>query len=149
MNALNWTPLTIPRSNVKRIVAMTFDKKILLPPQILNIALNVPRNLRFPSVYAYKGKSPNPCQFVLTNPLVESSNIGRIVYIADKHAEYGTLGYELGKQTQGAVVGDIYPSFRYLRQQPLFDGGAKYCGADFTMIHRRSGFPENRLILSR
>lgn len=95
--------------------------------------------------------TPTSCQFLLekmhtntNNPSTKLREVPRVVYLADKHLEYGTLGFVLNHRKLGSTVGDLYPSLKHMRHRPLFDGGPRNSGAAFTMIHRRVGFPENR-----
>lgn len=115
-------------------------------------------------------KSPNACQFIIANPskflkqpsLLSQYNIKThnqsedalndylasvlpVIYIADRHMEYGTLGYVLNRKSAGATMNDISPNFRHLRHRPIYEGGPANSGSSFTMIHRKVGFPENRL----
>ncbi len=55
----------------------------------------------------------------------------------------GTLGYMLGKW-EGKFVGDVYPSFKALRDVKVYRGGVQHRGNSMAMLHRRSGFSDNR-----
>ena len=123
--------------------------------------------------YKYKGvdivkSAPTVCKFVLGNPkaLYENPMIAKsvgldfasmdpttpltalapllpVVYIADWHSEYGTLGFMLNKAS-GQSMNDVKPEYRAFRQRPVYVGGVNNRGNSFTMLHAKAGFPENR-----
>ena len=79
-----------------------------------------------------------------TTPLQELARILPVIYIADSHSDYGTLGFQLNNKMQDTTMVDLHPELRSLRQRPVYQGGPKFSGSSFTMIHRKVGFPENR-----
>ena len=112
--------------------------------------------------------SPTVCKFVIGNPkaLYENPLIAKsvgldfaaldpamplsslaamlpVLYIADNHPEYGTLGFMLNKPT-GQSLNDIKPEYKALRSRPVYLGGVQNRGNSFTMMHSKAGFPENR-----
>lgn len=113
----------------------------------------VPATLQFQNIHR-SSNPPSSCQYIVSNPTFNKidrslANKGRLTvplvyYVADKHSDYGTLGFSLNKRNNGATVGQFYPSLRYLRDRPLYDGGQTNSGSALTMIHKRTGFPENR-----
>lgn len=66
-----------------------------------------------------------------------------VIYVADVHPEYGTLGLQLNRLSN-RTMSDLFPGLQSFRQRPLYMGGKKNCGAAFSMIHQKVGFPENR-----
>ena len=68
-----------------------------------------------------------------------------VIYIADSHSEYGTLGLQLNSKETETTMMDIHPELKHLRSRPIYRGGAGKSGASFMMVHRKSGFPENRI----
>lgn len=44
----------------------------------------------------------------------------------------------------GETVGSLFPYLPFLRDQPLYRGGARTDGSAWYMLHRRKDFPENR-----
>lgn len=115
--------------------------------------------------------APTACQYVIANPerfLKEPTLLSQfdiklgdqsednlmeylartlpVLYIADKHLEYGTLGFVLNRKSARVTMNDLYPNFRHLRHRPVYEGGSPNSGSSFTMIHSKVGFPENRLV---
>lgn len=120
----------------------------MMPGTILRgQATIVPPDLRFTTV-KLSTFAPTTSQFLLSNPAqMENSATRRkqeVLYIADRHKQYGTLAFKLNNRTGNATQGQIFPSLKYLRDRPLYDGGPANSGAQLTMVHRRTGFPENR-----
>lgn len=68
-----------------------------------------------------------------------------MLYIADTHPEYGTLGLRLNERDPGRTMVDLFPALRSFRDRPIYLGGEVNSGSSFTMVHRKSGFPENRV----
>lgn len=66
-----------------------------------------------------------------------------IIYIADIHSEYGTLGFMLNKPST-KTMNDIHPEYKIFRNRPIYEGGLQNKGSSFTMLHKKIGFPENR-----
>ena len=125
------------------------------------------------SAFYYEGvdivkSAPTVCKFVLGNPkaLYDEPLIAKsvgldfgaldpatpltalaallpVIYIADIHPEYGTLGFMLNRAT-GATLQALKPEFRSFRNRPVYLGGTQNRGSSFTMIHSKAGFPENR-----
>ena len=83
--------------------------------------------------------------FAPSTPLVDLAKHLPVLYIADIHSEYGTLGFLLNRPT-GMTLGDerFHPEFRAFRNQRVYLGGVQNRGSSFTMIHQKTGFPENR-----
>lgn len=67
-----------------------------------------------------------------------------VIYIADVHPEYGTLGFMLNQESSNVTMSELYPSLRSFRNRPIYAGGIRTAGSSFTMLHRKVGFPENR-----
>ena len=113
---------------------------------------------------------PQVCKYVIANPKafldpsnkdvamsygIDASTIGDdtpaetllrmlpVIYIADVHNEYGTLGYILNKRSD-KTIDDFYPALKAFRGRPVYSGGPDGKGSSFTMVHRKVGFPENR-----
>ena len=78
-----------------------------------------------------------------TTPLAKLAPILPVIYVAETHPEYGTLGFLLNRISD-ASMSDLYPTLRTFRQRPVYLGGVNSKGAQFTMLHRKTGFPENR-----
>ena len=68
-----------------------------------------------------------------------------VIYVADVHPEYGTMGFMLNKKSD-KTMNDLCPEFRNFRQSSVYLGGTQNRGNSFTMLHRRHGFPENRAL---
>ena len=83
--------------------------------------------------------------FPPSTPLVDLAEHLPVLYIADVHSEYGTLGFLLNRPT-GLTLGDdqFHPEFRAFRNRRVYLGGVQNRGSSFTMIHQKTGFPENR-----
>lgn len=126
------------------------------------------RGLLFNNVDIFKG-SPTVGKFIIANPkgffgkpivakshgfdvgsLSSSASLESldyqlpIVYIADIHPEYGTLGYMLHRESANTSMASLYPSLKSFRTRPIYLGGVRTMGSAFTMLHRKVGFPENR-----
>ena len=69
-------------------------------------------------------------------PLSELAKILPVVYVADVHTEYGTLGYQLNKKSQN-TMNDVSPELRSFRQTTINLGGVQNKGSSFTMIHNK------------
>lgn len=129
--------------------------------------VSIPANLLFENVNVAK-TAPSICKFIVANPkalydkpLIASSfgldfdamdpkapltslaPLLPVIYIADVHSEYGTLGYMLNKPS-GKTMNDVMPELKTLRQQNLYLGGVQNRGSSFTMLHKKVGFPDNR-----
>jgi hypothetical protein len=76
-------------------------------------------------------------------PLSELATMLPVIYIADIHNEYGTLGYTLNRKT-GLTMKDAYPVYKTFRMRNIYEGGTGKKGSSFTMLHQIGGFPENR-----
>ena len=112
--------------------------------------------------------APTMCRFVLANPkamydepliaksvgldfstldpatpLTALAALLPVIYIAEVHPEYGTLGYILNKAA-GITLNEIMPEFRSFRNRPVYLGGVQSRGSSFTMVHSKTGFTENR-----
>ena len=85
----------------------------------------------------------------LNTPLTDLAALLPVIYIAEEHPEYGTLGLMLNKRNLQQKMGDIYPALRSFRNRPIYLGGAKQRGSSFTMVHKRAGFPDNRCVTQR
>lgn len=81
-----------------------------------------------------------------SSPLEALANILPVIYLADNHPEYGMLGFILNKKS-GKIMNDnsMYSGLKNLRNRPVYLGGTQNRGSSFTMIHRKAGFPENRI----
>ena len=115
---------------------------------------------KFPNTDIAK-KAPTVCTYVIANPkaffekpriakaygvdmesispntpLEELAKLLPVVYIADVHTEYGTLGYQLNKRSEN-TMNDIFPELRSFRQTPVFLGGQQNKGSSFTMVHSK------------
>mmetsp|Transcript_15046 Transcript_15046/g.22230 ORF Transcript_15046/g.22230 Transcript_15046/m.22230 type:complete len:309 (-) Transcript_15046:484-1410(-) len=126
------------------------------------------RGLLFNNVDIFKG-SPTVGKFIIANPkgfcskpivakshgfdvesLLPTASLESldyqlpVVYIADIHPEYGTLGYMLHRESVNASMAALYPSLKSFRTRPIYSGGIRPKGSAFTMLHRKVGFPENR-----
>eukprot|EP01038_Epipyxis_sp_PR26KG_P016701 gene16701-22844_t len=127
----------------------------------------IPQNYLFSSTDIVKSP-PTVCRYIIGNPksMINQPNIASlygfnreefndktilaeladhlpVIYIADTHPEYGTLGYMLNKRSNDKMI-NIYPELRSFRNRPIFSGGSQGRGSSFTMIHTKTGFPENR-----
>ena len=78
-------------------------------------------------------------------PLTKLAEKLPVIYLADQHPEYGTLGFILNKMSE-KTMNDLNPEFRSFRQSSVYLGGTQNRGNSFTMLHRRHGFPENRAL---
>jgi putative AlgH/UPF0301 family transcriptional regulator len=113
--------------------------------------------------------APTPCRYVVANPkaFLEQPHIARlygfdideiggldtpaerlaahlpVIYVADVHTEYGTLGLALNKRS-GVTMNDLHPELRSLRRAQVYLGGCQNKGSSFTMVHKKVGFPDNR-----
>lgn len=113
--------------------------------------------------------APTPCRYVVANPkaFLEQPKIARlygfdideiggldtsaerlaahlpVIYVADVHTEYGTLGLMLNKRS-GLTMNDLHPELRSLRRAQVYLGGCQNKGSSFTMVHNKVGFPDNR-----
>ena len=130
--------------------------------------LSISPSFLFNNTTLYKGK-PTINKFIIANPkaFLEKRKISKlycnidfnsfdessylhelatflpVIYIAENHPDFGTLGFQLN-QPSGKFVGDVNPSFKMLRKKMIFQGGLQNRGNSFTMLHKRTGFPENR-----
>ena len=66
-----------------------------------------------------------------------------VIYVADVHQEYGTLGFILNKLSDKTMQ-EVHPSMKSFRSRSIYLGGLHNKGSSFTMLHRKVGFPENR-----
>ena len=157
------------RCKIGNLVARKLSSLSL--PQNINQLLGIhsETSTLFEGVHRHPS-APSACQFIIANPakflkqpaLLSQFNVKigdqseeatvdylvralPVLYIADKHMEYGTLGYVLNKKCVDITMNDIYPNFRHLRHRPVYEGGPPNSGSSFTMVHRKVGFPENRL----
>lgn len=111
----------------------------------------------FPNVTLYP-QEPTICRYIIPNPLsclrnprffeyhglsIQDIRTWPVIYIANINKDYGTLGLMINQLAE-VNVGNLYPAYRKLRNQPLFLGGKNRKGASLLMIHRKTGFPENR-----
>ena len=112
-------------------------------------------------------KSPTTCKFIIGNPkaffenketakaygidfesynrstsLMDLAEVLPVIYIADIHSEYGTLGFQLNRPL--TTMESLRPELKAFRKSPVFAGGVKNKGSSFTMVHKKAGFPENR-----
>eukprot|EP00601_Ochromonadales_sp_CCMP2298_P004407 CAMPEP_0173191992 /NCGR_PEP_ID=MMETSP1141-20130122/13185_1 /TAXON_ID=483371 /ORGANISM="non described non described, Strain CCMP2298" /LENGTH=260 /DNA_ID=CAMNT_0014116227 /DNA_START=87 /DNA_END=869 /DNA_ORIENTATION=+ len=76
-------------------------------------------------------------------PLKDLASMLPVIYLADVHPEYGTVGYQLNRFSPQRMD-DVHPGLRSFRGRPIYQGGAQKKGSCFTMVHRKVGFPENR-----
>mmetsp|Transcript_14226 Transcript_14226/g.23676 ORF Transcript_14226/g.23676 Transcript_14226/m.23676 type:complete len:316 (+) Transcript_14226:72-1019(+) len=129
---------------------------------------NLDESKRFQGVSIAR-KSPTVCQFIIANPVnffknpdfasqygVDMDSIDKtealgklgemlpVIYVADTHPEYGTVGFMLNKRSPETVDALYGGGLRCFRDRPLYIGGLSKKGSSFTMIHRIAGFPENR-----
>ena len=75
--------------------------------------------------------------------LSDLASILPVIYVADVHPEYGTLGLVLNSMS-GKTLMDVHPELRAFRKKILYNGGQEGRGSSFTMVHQKVGFPENR-----
>lgn len=94
-----------------------------------------------PKIASLYGLEPE--DFDPSKPLTALANILPIIYIADVHPEYGTVGFMLHKES-GSTMGDLHPGLKRFRPQTIYLGGTQNRGSSFTMVHQKVGFPENR-----
>ena len=80
-----------------------------------------------------------------TMPLSKLADELPVIYIADVHPEYGTMGFMLNKRAD-VSMNDLHPEFRSFRSRTVYIGGTQNRGNSFTMLHRRQGFPDNRAL---
>lgn len=140
--------------------------KLMATTQSLDSATeSIGKNHPIPERLLFKGVSvsqdaPTSCHYLIANPAHWDAQKGNshlgvkpgshdadylpVLYIAEKHTEYGTLGYLLNNRKADATVESVLPSLRYLRDRPLYEGGPEHSGAALTMVHSKVGFPENR-----
>ena len=125
--------------------------------------------------------APTPCQYIIANPkaFLEQPKIAKlygfdideiggmstpaeklakylpVIYIADVHPEYGTLGFALNKQS-GKTMNDFNPELRSLRRAKVYLGGAQNkvspiqhtCSHSLTHLLTISHSPANTLLLT-
>lgn len=102
----------------------------------------------FPEVEIVK-QTPGPCKFIIANPktflqkpkiaklygldvdaispttkLTTLAHMLPIIYIADVHPEYGTVGFALNKQSNTAMMAEMHSSLKSFRDRPVYVGGA-------------------------
>ena len=53
------------------------------------------------------------------SPLTDLAKILPVIYIADVHSEYGTLGFMLNNH-DGKTMNDVKPEFRYFRERKVY-----------------------------
>lgn len=112
--------------------------------------------------------APTVCKFVIANPkaMYENPSIAKsvgldfaamdpatplsslaaklpVIYIADNHPEYGTLGFMLNKLSDN-TMNDLKSEYKAFRSRPVYLGGVQKRGNSFTMLHSKAGFPDNR-----
>ena len=115
---------------------------------------------KFPNTDIAK-KAPTVCTYVIANPkaffekprmakaygvdvenidpktpLADLAKILPVIYVADVHTEYGTLGYQLNSRSAN-TMNDISPELRSFRQTPVYLGGQQNKGSSFTMVHNK------------
>lgn len=78
-------------------------------------------------------------------PLSKLADELPVIYIADVHSEYGTMGLMLNKRAD-VSMNDVSPEFRSFRSRAVYQGGTQNRGNSFTMLHKRQGFPDNRAL---
>jgi len=78
-------------------------------------------------------------------PLTDLAALLPVIYVADVHQEYGTLGYMLNKAS-GKSMNDLKPELKSFRDRPVYFGGVQNRGSSFTMLHRKQSFPDNRVL---
>ena len=155
------------RSNIQ--MGLTFkDLRSLSVKEALNAICGPSHDLeekyKFPNTDIAK-KAPTVCTYVIANPkaffekpriakaygidmesitpntpLEDLAKLLPVVYIADVHTEYGTLGYQLNKRSEN-TMNDIFPELRSFRQTPVFLGGQQNKGSSFTMVHNKVKIP--------
>jgi hypothetical protein len=140
------------------------DLKSLSVKEALNAVCGSSHDLeekyKFPNTDIAK-KAPTVCTYVIANPkaffekprmakaygvdvenidpktpLEDLAKVLPVVYVADVHTEYGTLGYQLNSRS-GNTMNDISPELRSFRQTPVFLGGQQNKGSSFTMVHNK------------
>ncbi len=132
---LNALPVdeVIPKSDVVK-AAPTVCKYIIANPKAL---------LENNDIAKYHGVDLE--SFSPSTPLIDLAKYLPVLYIADVHSEYGTLGFLLNKPTEMTLGDDrFHPEFRAFRNRRVYLGGVQNRGSSFTMIHQKTGFPENR-----
>lgn len=140
------------------------DLRSLSVKEALNAVCGSMKNLE--SKYKFSNtdiakKAPTVCTYVIANPkaffekprmakaygvdvenidpktpLEELAKILPVVYVADVHTEYGTLGYQLNSRSAN-TMNDISPELRSFRQTPVYLGGQQNKGSSFTMVHNK------------
>lgn len=115
---------------------------ITAPPLVSNYIIANPKVfLEKPEIavlYGFDVKS-----FASSTPLEKLALELPIIYIADIHPEYGTLGFMLNKLSPSSMM-NLHPTLKSLRSRPIYKGGLQNKGSTFTMLHTKIGFPENR-----
>ena len=76
-------------------------------------------------------------------PLIDLARKLPVIYLADIHQEYGTLGLQLNAVSDKSL-NDFHSALKMLRDRPVYNGGLQNRGSSFTMVHQKIGFPENR-----
>lgn len=82
-------------------------------------------------------------QWNQTTTLKSLANILPVIYIAETHPEFGTLGFMLHRFS-GKTVESYFPAHKPFRKCKVYEGGTQKRGNSFTMLHKKIGFPENR-----
>jgi hypothetical protein len=54
-----------------------------------------------------------------SSPLTDLARALPVVYIADVHPEYGTMGFMLNRRSEQSMI-DVHPEFRSFRKRPLY-----------------------------
>ena len=159
------TSTTSPRYSNRLSTKMVLEVKDLKNLSVKE-ALNAVCSQEFESKHLFPNtdiakKAPTVCTYVIGNPkaffekprmakaygvdvetidprtpLSDLAKILPVVYVADVHTEYGTLGYQLNKRSQN-TMNDMSPELRSFRKTPIYSGGVQNKGSSFTMVHNK------------
>jgi hypothetical protein len=78
-------------------------------------------------------------------PATDLARLLPVCYLVDVHQEYGMLGLRLNAPRQDLNMGDLHPELKSFRDRPVYSGGLDNSGSSFLMVHRKQGFPDNRV----
>lgn len=115
-------------------------------PGICNYIIGNPKAFLDPenkAVAALRGVDQDTLD--LSRPATDLAKILPVMYLADLHSEYGMLGLRLNAKDKKRTMIDLSPELKAFRDRPVYLGGEVNSGSSFLMVHRRGGFPENRV----
>lgn len=129
---------------------------------------SIEESLLFPEV-AIQKQAPGPTKYIIANPktFLQKPQVAKlygldlkdikpstklttlahqlpVIYIADVHPEYGTVGFALNKESTDSKMSEKHAGLKSFRDRAIYLGGADKRGSSFTMVHQKAGFPENR-----